>query len=108
MISKQTYDELLAIANLAQSNGYATGAEWLHNFVSGSHKYPTLAIFEHNIDGGDLRLECLTKGGVFLPCFVFKIEAALDERYRFPPLFRVAAAGHMLQSNVPSDLRTPQ
>lgn len=108
MIDKQTREELLQAAQLAEKNNFPQAAQWLHNFVSGSHDYPTLAIFEHPIDGGDLQLQCLTKDGIFLPCFEFKIKAALHERYRFPPLFRVTCAGHIVQSNEPSGFSTPQ
>jgi len=98
MLDQKTREELLQIAHLAEEQNLSQAAKWLHSMVSGSHEYPTLALFEANIDGGDIQLQCLTKDGIFLPCYEFKIEAALHERYRFPPLFRVTCAGHLSQS----------
>ena len=108
MLEKQTHDELLELAYLAEKQNLPQAAKWLHAFVVGAYEYPTLALFEYNIDGGDIQLQCLTKEGFFLPCYEFKIESALHERYRFPPLFRVTCAGHIVQSKEPSDLSTPQ
>jgi len=98
MMTKEIYDELLKAAYLAEDQKLPLAAQWLHQFIVGAHPTPTLAIFEANIDGGTLELQCLDKNGNFIPCFGFDIESALHERYRFPPLFRVMQAGHKSSS----------
>lgn len=98
MMTKEIHAELRQAAYLAEEQNLPLAAEWLHQFVVGNRVYPTLAMFEANIDNGGIEIQCLTKEGIFLPCYGLDLEPALHERYRFPPLLRVTYAGHRPQS----------
>ncbi|MBV6505223.1 MAG: hypothetical protein ILNGONEN_00781 [Syntrophorhabdaceae bacterium] len=98
MLNNQIYDELLKAAYLAEENNLPQAAKWLHSFIVGAHPTPTLAMFEANINGGTLEIQCLDTNGIFVPFWGIELKSALKDRYRFPPLFRVMQAGHKSSS----------